>query len=350
MKQANKQKSAKYEGIRYKELSNGDICYYARFTKDGKQRELKIGTKSKGWSEKKAYQKKAELEKDDGDGGNQNTKFKEVIDRFLEIKKLRLREKSFIEYQGILKDFGALENKTISSITQSDINSIIIELSKKLKPSTINMRIAILKQILKFSELEFGAKVRNFKEIKNIKSDNKRERFLTKEEILLLKESVKNDYDNLLFVNLALSTGARLVTILNIKKKDIDLENRAIALRDFKNSSYYKGFINDESANLILKRWGDLNDNDSIIKKNKYTLQAHISAVLNRLFNQDKPDNKHKVVIHSLRHTFASHLAIQGVSIQIIQKLLNHRDITMTMRYSHLMPNSGKDYVMNLWS
>lgn len=48
---------------------------------------------------------------------------------------------------------------------------------------------------------------------------------------------------------------------------------------------------------------------------------------LNKLFNQNNPDIKHRVVIHTLRHTFISHLAIDGVSIQIIQKLLNHKDI-----------------------
>ena len=47
---------------------------------------------------------------------------------------------------------------------------------------------------------------------------------------------------------------------------------------------------------------------------------------------------------------YASHLAIKGVPIQIIQKLLNHKDIKMTMRYAHLMPQSGKEYVENLWS
>ena len=40
--------------------------------------------------------------------------------------------------------------------------------------------------------------------------------------------------------------------------------------------------------------------------------------------------------LKSLRHTFASHLAINGVSLFEIQKLLNHKDINMTMRYMKL--------------
>ncbi|WP_422169655.1 tyrosine-type recombinase/integrase [Aliarcobacter butzleri] len=47
-----------------------------------------------------------------------------------------------------------------------------------------------------------------------------------------------------------------------------------------------------------------------------------------------------KIVFHSLRHTFASHLAINGTLIFTIQKLMNHKDIRMTLRYAKLSPDS----------
>ena len=42
--------------------------------------------------------------------------------------------------------------------------------------------------------------------------------------------------------------------------------------------------------------------------------------------------------LHSLRHTFASHLVMSGVDIVTVSKLLGHATIQMTMRYSHLSP------------
>lgn len=42
---------------------------------------------------------------------------------------------------------------------------------------------------------------------------------------------------------------------------------------------------------------------------------------------------------HRLRHSFASQLASDGVSIAKISKLLGHADISTTMRYAHLIPN-----------
>ena len=71
---------------------------------------------------------------------------------------------------------------------------------------------------------------------------------------------------------------------------------------------------------------------------------------MNDLFNIDidSEDRKNKVVIHTLRHTFASHLAINGTPVFTIQKLMNHKDIKMTLRYAKLADNSGREAVINL--
>jgi site-specific recombinase XerD len=53
---------------------------------------------------------------------------------------------------------------------------------------------------------------------------------------------------------------------------------------------------------------------------------------------------------HTLRHTFASHLAAAGTPITSIQVLLGHANITMTMRYTHTSPSALRDAVANLES
>ena len=42
---------------------------------------------------------------------------------------------------------------------------------------------------------------------------------------------------------------------------------------------------------------------------------------------------------HDLRHTFISHLVMEGVDLTTVQKLAGHRDIKTTMRYAHLAPD-----------
>jgi integrase len=48
---------------------------------------------------------------------------------------------------------------------------------------------------------------------------------------------------------------------------------------------------------------------------------------------------------HVIRHTFASHLVMRGVSLRAAQELLGHKDIKMTMRYAHLAPDVTRDAV-----
>jgi integrase len=65
-------------------------------------------------------------------------------------------------------------------------------------------------------------------------------------------------------------------------------------------------------------------------------------------FNKGMEDRQNKLVFHSLRHTFASWLALQGETLLTIMELMGHRDIKMTMRYSHLIPDQKRAAVLKL--
>jgi len=48
---------------------------------------------------------------------------------------------------------------------------------------------------------------------------------------------------------------------------------------------------------------------------------------------------------HVLRHTFASHFMMNGGNILVLQRILGHSDIKMTMRYSHFSPDHLDDAI-----
>lgn len=52
--------------------------------------------------------------------------------------------------------------------------------------------------------------------------------------------------------------------------------------------------------------------------------------------------------LHSLRHTFASHLVMKGIALPTVQKLMGHSDIKTTMIYAHLAPDHLADAVDKL--
>ena len=53
-----------------------------------------------------------------------------------------------------------------------------------------------------------------------------------------------------------------------------------------------------------------------------------------------RPVSTRSVTVHTLRHSFATHLLEQGVDIRVIQDLLGHRHITSTTRYARVALNT----------
>ena len=51
---------------------------------------------------------------------------------------------------------------------------------------------------------------------------------------------------------------------------------------------------------------------------------------------------------HDLRHTFGSHLIMQGVDLRTVQQVMGHKEIKMTMRYSHLSPGHVQEAMEKL--
>ncbi len=247
----------------------------------------------------------------------------------------------------------------MESVTRKDIEKLKRILKSKknskgefLSDKTVNNILTILSAIVKFAIKEDLLKNDITPYIKKFSIDNTRERFLSKKEINRLYKRLENeDIQLLVFVKIALFTGARVTTIMNITKKDIDFTHEYITLKDYKNNTTYKGFLSKELKNILMDYTKDMKENELIFRYKKYTISEKISKILNELFNKNirADDRKNRVVIHTLRHTFASHLAINGTPIYTIQKLMNHKDIKMTLRYAKLSPDSGKESVEKLY-
>ncbi len=153
----------------------------------------------------------------------------------------------------------------------------------------------------------------------------------------------------LLFVEIALSTGARLGSIMEMKKSDIDFENESIKINNFKTNDKYIGYLNDSTLKLLVPHTKRMKKDAKIFSVSRSYISYKIRGIMKKLFNEGITDEYQKVVIHTLRHTFASHLAINGCPIYTIKELMNHKTIEMTERYAKLAPNQGKSQVQGLY-
>lgn len=362
-------KSKKYVGVYYYPLQNGDKAYSITY-KDllGKKIWTKVGLYSNGIREEYCHIKRSKiinqmrLGEDPTIIKNKRTA-KEVItfgmvaDEYLTYRENKISAGSFADikskYNKHIKPY--FENKDIADITKEDIETISSDKKNMLSDTTLNIITKLIGTIFNFAIEKRKLKIENPAKKAHVYSiDNERDRHLTKEEIYILLEKTK-EKDNMtyIFTLLALTTGGRLNTICNIQKKHINLSKRVIVLKDFKRQKTYRGYIKKEYFELIKNHIKDLKPNDFILGSGDIVkqVQRRLRPILNDLFNQDleKDDRKNRVVIHSLRHTFASQLIENNVPIFVVQKLMNHSNIKTTMRYVNTDAEFGQNFVDDMF-
>ena len=356
-------KSKKYNGIYYQELMNNDKSYYITYKDlNGKKIWQKIGLYSEGIREDYCHAKRNEAVNIIKNGELPPSilkKIKKNIVTFDEIamsyfdSRIHTRketEKERQRYVNHIKYF--IGHMDIDLLSMNDIEKIKFAKMGTLADNYVNQLMFMVSTIIRDSTKKGVFKNPNpAQNIDNIKVDNKRERYLTTQEIEQLIEIVKKDLNLYLFVLLSLNTGGRLNTILSTHKKDINISNNSIVLTDHKNVDTYTGYFSESLKDFLKNHIQNMNPNDLVIKYGEVQIKNKMKTILDKLFNVglDSKDRKHRVVIHTLRHTFASHLAIKGVPILTIQKLMNHKDIQMTLRYAKLAPDSGKEAIEGLY-
>lgn len=365
-------KSKRYAGVYYRLLDDGSKTYYIIYKHpiEDKNVRLKIGSDKDGFNEAYCHNKRAEILTKLRLGEDlripiiakkqHKTTLNEIAELYFESKAIAGETISIKErkskYNRHLRE--TLGEKALTSIKKEDVIRLQREL---IKADYANATIG---NILQLGATVFYYAIRQglynsanpFISVEHKKTPNARIRYLNLDELQRLKDSVKNDEVLYLFVLISVTTGARLEGVLNIQNKDIDYNAELINIYDFKSKDRYAGALTDE-VKVILKSRKRAKDNDYVIsyedgeKLDKKRIQRRLKPILDRLFNKDlaRSDRDNRVVIHTLRHTFASLLAIQGTPIYTIQKLLNHKDIKQTSRYAKLSPKSGADEVKKLF-
>lgn len=149
--------------------------------------------------------------------------------------------------------------------------------------------------------------------------------FLTKEQIgqLLDECGRENNNDLVSIVKLCLSTGARWSEAEELNKSQV--------------TKYKVTYIKTKGRkNRTIPISEALHDSFPEVKKGRLFKKCYgaFRSALERT-DIELPTGQ---LTHVLRHTFASHFMMNGGNILVLQRVLGHTDIKMTMRYSHFAP------------
>ena len=191
--------------------------------------------------------------------------------------------------------------------------------------------------------------------VKRPKVDNRRTRFLNKEEAKdLLAELKKRSIDVHDMALFSLHTGARAGEVFNLKWADVDIPREVIMFKDTKSGRNRAAYITDEVKEMLTERHPENAQGDALVFPGRGgTKITQISDSFNRAveklkMNEGNTDRLTKVTFHTLRHTFASWLAIEGVNPFHLKELMGHSDLKLTERYSHLSDESLREAAMKV--
>jgi integrase len=180
-----------------------------------------------------------------------------------------------------------------------------------------------------------------------------RERVLTQDELKKLLQTCKEYKPNrnvYLSVYFAVLTVARANSILNIKKKDIDIKNYTISINNFKSSRQYKIQLNKESVEWLKNKiLPDYKPNEYLIRpvneirrKNPpqpfRDIPKSVYKIMDELLNghlnkKDNSDRDKVVNFHTLRRSIATNLAKNGTSAYNIDEkgeIISNRNVPLS--------------------
>lgn len=274
-----------------------------------------------------------------------NCTFKEFAKDYLiwaERQKDYRNKKHFVNK--LIDEFGNLPlqkfNKLIIDRYQSK------RLTDGLKPASVNRYIAVLKHMftMAYDWDMIGEHIyRQVKKVKQLPVDNMRLRYLPEDECFILIESCEEHLKPIVIT--ALNTGMRKGEILNLKWHNVKLINDIIQAENTKNNESRQLPINDTLRNILSKLPRRLDV--EYVFYNPQTVKPYTD--LKKSFALACKNAKlHDVTFHTLRHTFASHLVMEGIDLVRVKELMGHKDIKMTLRYAHLAPSHKEKSVTKL--
>lgn len=218
-------------------------------------------------------------------------------------------------------------------LTNEDINKYVHEYIIRGQRSTSFQSVAI-SALKKFFSIVQNVCI-DIDEFERPKKERHLPQVFNQKEIKRLLNSVSN-VKHKLILSIIYSSGLRLGESVNLKLSDIDTRRKLICIRQAKGKKDRYSLLS-ESIIPLLKIYYNTYKPKIWLFENQESGQYSKSSV-QKIFRKAKAKAKIKRFggVHSLRHSFATHLLDKGTDLRYIQELLGHRSSKTTEIYTHV--------------
>ncbi len=138
-------------------------------------------------------------------------------------------------------------------------------------------------------------------------------------------------------LGISYGAGLRAAEVCNLKVADIDSDRMLIHVDEGKNDKDRKAMLSPGLLELLRAYWREARP-EGWLFPGKPKIAPLSPRQLNRAFSAAKQMagiNK-PATLHTLRHSFATHLLEAGTDVRVIQVLLGHAKLSTTARYTHV--------------
>ncbi|USK42235.1 tyrosine-type recombinase/integrase [Cytobacillus oceanisediminis] len=265
-----------------------------------------------------------------------------VLETFFDDHQSRFSKETIRSYRLSLRQFFIFCGKNFDEVKAADIRAWLASMEEKgHKKRTIHIKLSGLKSFYQYCMEENLIKKNPVLTIKTPKKDDILPYYLTRRQVALLQELTRNNNEFRPIIETLYSTGVRVSELLQIELEDIKWDSRQIWIRKGKgNRERFVLFTHDCAERL--KIYLDKRETKSLfLFANRRGGPLH-REYIQKNFRSFSKTLGFKVTPHTMRHTFAAHLAEKNMPQSYIQDLLGHVDINSTRIYTRLMEHARK--------
>jgi len=257
------------------------------------------------------------------------------LDRFqIWLRSKRYSERSNATYTGLIKTFLTFFNeKTINEITNEDIIQFNHELIVK-KGYSISYQRQMVSALKLFFQRVDQRKL-NIDKLEQPRKERKLPLVFSKEEVARIISSIRNEKHRVI-ISLIYSAGLRVSELLHLRPSDLDTDRMVIFIRSGKGCKDRILPLSNKIIEALRKYYLHYLPRVYLFEGKAGKTYSASSCRIILKAAMKRAGVKKSGSIHTLRHSYATHLLEKGTDLRYIQTLLGHESSRTTEKYTHV--------------